>query len=203
MRKLLFLFTILSLYSCSNDDDGTRKSLPAITSEGKNTFGCKIDGEIFLPRNNGGFSAGYTTVLRAQYSYYEHEYYGLEPGFHLAISAFNSLTNKSIRIELAASNEPILTGETYPITLKNNGFISANYIFSTNTKDPNNPNIYYYNSFNHITTENYDGEITFNLVDEENQIISGVFYFTCVNPETNEIVEILDGRFDIEYDNRF
>jgi hypothetical protein len=203
MRKLLILFMILSLYSCSNDDDGTGSSLPAITSEGKNTFGCKINGETFLPRNNGGFSAGYTTVLRAQYRYYEYEYYGLEPGYHLAISAYNSLTNKSIRIELPASNEPIMTGSTYPITLKNNGNISAEYSFSTNTQDSNNSNIYYYNSFNHVTTENYNGEITFNLVDEENQIISGVFYFSCINPETNEIVEVLDGRFDIEYDNWF
>ncbi|WCO03528.1 hypothetical protein [Psychroserpens ponticola] len=203
MRKLLIFFIIFSLYSCSNDDDGTESSLPAITTEGKNTFGCKIDGETFLPRNNGGFSAGYTTVLRAQYRYYEYEYYGLEPGYHLAIRASNSLTDKNVSIELAASDEPIVTGQTYPIVLKTDGSISAEYGFSTNTQDPNNPNIYYYNSFNHITTDEFNGEITFNLVDEENQIISGVFYFTCINPETDEIVEVLDGRFDIEYDNWF
>ncbi|MCL5130544.1 hypothetical protein [Algibacter sp. L4_22] len=203
MRKLLIFFMILSLYSCSNDDDGTESSLPAITTEGKNTFGCKIDGEMFLPKNNGGFSAGYTTVLRAQYRYYEYEYYGLEPGYHLAIRASNFLTDKNVSIELSASDEPIVTGQTYPIVLKTDGSISAEYGFSTNTQDPNNSNIYYYNSFNHITTEEFNGEITFNLVDEENQIISGVFYFTCINPETDEIVEVLDGRFDLEYDNWF
>ncbi len=194
---------VLSLYSCTNDDDGTGSPLPAITSEGKNTFGCKIDGETFLPKNNGGFSPGYTSVLRAKYRYFQYEYYGLEPGYHLAISAYNSLTNKSVRIELAASDEPIVTGETYPLVLKNNGSISAEYSFSTSTQDPDHPNIYYYNSFDHITTAEYNGEITFNLVDEENQIISGVFYFSCFNPETNRTVEVLNGRFDIQYENWF
>lgn len=203
MKELLVFFIILSLYSCSNDDDGTGSPLPAITSEGKNTFGCKIDGETFLPKSKGGFSAGYRTILRAQYRYYEYEYYGLEPGYHLAIRASNSLTNKNVSIELAASTEPIITGQTYPITLKTNGSISAEYNYSTNTQDPSISNIYYYNSFNHITTEEFKGEITFNLFDEENQIISGVFYFSCINPETDEIVEVFDGRFDIEYDNSF
>lgn len=203
MKKILFLFVILSVYSCTNDDDGTGRSLPAITSDGSNTFGCEINGEVFLPRNRGGFSAGYTTVLSARYRYYQNEYYGLEPGYHLAINAFNSLTSKSVSIRLAASNEPIQTGETYPITLENDGSIFARYHFSTRTQDTNYPNVFYYNSFNHITTENYGGEITFNLVDEEKQIISGVFHFNCINPETNELVEILDGRFDIEYDNWF
>ena len=203
MRKLVLLFMILSLYSCSNDDDGTESSLPAITSKGKNTFGCKINGETFIPKNNGGFSVGYTTVLSARYRYYEHEYYGSKPGYHLAIRASNSLTSKNISIELAASDKPIITGQKYPIVLKTDGSISAEFSFSTNTQDPNNSNIYYYNSFNHITTQEFNGEITFNLVDEENQIISGVFYFSCINPKTAEIVEVLDGRFDIKYDNWF
>jgi hypothetical protein len=199
MKKLFFLFMIVGLHSCANVDDGTGDSLPAITSEGKNTFGCLINGETFLPKNNGGFSAGYSTVLRAQYSYFEQEYYGMEPGYHLAISASNSLTKKSIRIELTAADEPISTGQTYPIVLKNNGVLSANYRYSTDTQDPTDPYIYYYTALNHITTEEFNGEITFNLVDEENQIISGVFYFSCINPNTGNIVEVNAGRFDINY----
>lgn len=203
MKKTILLLVLLTLYSCSKPDDGTRSSLPAITSEGKNTFGCKINGETFLPRNNGGFSAGYRTVLSAKYAHYEYDYYGLGPGYHLAIRAYNSQTDKSISIELANSGEPIISGATYPIVLKTDGLIAATYSFSTSTQDTENANIYYYNSFDHITTEEFNGEITFNLVDEERQIISGVFYFTCINPETNETAEVLDGRFDIEYDNSF
>ena len=36
--------------SCENTDDGTSSVLPDITTEGKNTFGCKIDGQIFIPK---------------------------------------------------------------------------------------------------------------------------------------------------------
>ena len=50
MKKLIPLILITFLFSCTYDDDDTNNSLPAITSEGKNTFGCKINGETFLPK---------------------------------------------------------------------------------------------------------------------------------------------------------
>ena len=203
MKKFLILLVIVSFYSCANTDDGTKSSLPAITSEGKNTFGCKIDGQLFLPKDKGGFSAGYTEVLRAQYAHFDYDYYGYKPGYHLSIKAYNALTKKSISITLFSPNEPIISGKTYPIVLKADGAMSAQYDYSTTTKDPNNPNVYYYNSFDYITTDEYNGEITFNLVDESKKIISGVFYFNCINPETNETSEIFDGRFDINYEAGF
>ena len=47
--KNIFTFLIITFcfISCENTDDGTSSSLPEFTTEGKNTFGCKIDGQIF------------------------------------------------------------------------------------------------------------------------------------------------------------
>lgn len=113
MRKIFILAVFLSLCSCSKDDDGTSSSLPGITSEGLNTFGCKIDGITFLPRSSGNiFSGGTRTNLSAKYRYYENQYYSLGPGYHLAIRAYNSQTNKSISIELTESDEPLISGMT-------------------------------------------------------------------------------------------
>lgn len=206
MKSGNFYFIILFLsisFSCTENDDGTDSPLPAITSEGKNTFGCKINGETFVPRDNGGFSAGYTTVLKAQYAYYEHAYYGLEPGYHLAIGAYNSLTNKDIRIELSASDAPLTTGVSYPLTMNNEGNISAEYSYSWETPHPDHPGVYIYHSTNYKTTQEQGGEIKFLKIDETNQIISGVFSFDCINPENNEVVQIKDGRFDIVYERSF
>jgi hypothetical protein len=51
MKKILVaLILSFCLASCENTDDGTTSSLPNLTTEGKNTFGCKIDGQIFIPK---------------------------------------------------------------------------------------------------------------------------------------------------------
>jgi hypothetical protein len=199
MKKSLLFLLIIFQFSCTTNDDGTNSSLPAITSEGKNTLGCKINGETFLPINKGGFSGGYRTVLSAKYAHYENEYYGLGPGYHLSIHAYNSLTNKSVSIRLIKSDSPLIPGETYPITLKSDGTVSAEYNFSTNTQSAENPNIYIHESYNHITTNEYNGEITFHHIDEENQIISGEFYFDCIDTNVNKMVKITEGRFDLIY----
>ena len=203
MKKLILLILITSLISCTKDDDGTDSSLPAISSEGKNTFGCKINGETFLPKSKGGFSLGPRNLLSAKYAYYEYGYSGLEPGYHLFIRANNQLTNKSVGIMLSGSDTPLMVGDTYPITLKSEGSLSAEYFFSTNTQSAENPNIYIHNSFQHFTTNEYKGEITFHHIDEENQIISGEFYFDCIDTENNETAEITEGRFDLIYEAYF
>jgi hypothetical protein len=48
-KFLIYIFscTLLSL-SCK------KEKLPKATQEGKNTFGCKIDGKVFLPTKSSG-----------------------------------------------------------------------------------------------------------------------------------------------------
>jgi hypothetical protein len=39
---------------CKKDNQGpSKEQLPAITQTGANTFGCYVNGEIFLPRGSG------------------------------------------------------------------------------------------------------------------------------------------------------
>ncbi|HSP82201.1 MAG TPA: hypothetical protein VLN72_00555 [Gillisia sp.] len=47
---LIFSFLLLSFCSCNKEDV---VPAPPITAE--NTFSCKIDGELFVPKQNGGF----------------------------------------------------------------------------------------------------------------------------------------------------
>jgi len=47
---LIFCFSLLCFYSCNKEDD---TPVPPITAE--NTFSCKIDGELFVPKDYGGF----------------------------------------------------------------------------------------------------------------------------------------------------
>jgi hypothetical protein len=62
MKKLiLFILLLLSLYEIKCNKDGTPiESLPPITTNGANTFGCKVDGKVWLPY--GGFNLKAITV---------------------------------------------------------------------------------------------------------------------------------------------
>jgi len=63
MKKLFFsILLILSLTSlkCSKDPVTIPDQLPPITTTGPNTFGCKVDGNVWLPY--GGFSLDAITV---------------------------------------------------------------------------------------------------------------------------------------------
>jgi hypothetical protein len=46
MKKLFILILLLSsfLTACSNDEEG----LPSITAHGANTFGCKVNGQVWV-----------------------------------------------------------------------------------------------------------------------------------------------------------
>ena len=46
---LLLLFFILTSLQCNKNKSRPAGILPGITHEGKNTFGCKIDGEVWIP----------------------------------------------------------------------------------------------------------------------------------------------------------
>lgn len=50
---LIFSFLLLGCYSCDKKDDAPA---PPITAE--NTFSCKIDGELFVPKEHSGFIPG-------------------------------------------------------------------------------------------------------------------------------------------------
>ncbi len=56
MKKLnvyLIIILITFLTGCDRDKDSSTKKdvLPPITQEGKNTFGCKVNGEVWVPQS--------------------------------------------------------------------------------------------------------------------------------------------------------
>src|SRR5687768_7246469 len=52
---------IIALFCCSlkcrKDKDKPPATLPPMTQEGKNTFGCKVNGEIWVPYTKCGFGS--------------------------------------------------------------------------------------------------------------------------------------------------
>jgi len=49
------------------------------------------------------------------------------------------------------------------------------------------------------TTNEFYGELEIIKLDTENEIISGTFWFDAEEVDNGEIIEIKEGRFDINY----
>ena len=57
--SIIFLFAMpLAFSTCSEDDD----ELPPITMEGKNTFGCIVNGKLWLPEGRLGQSSNHAEL---------------------------------------------------------------------------------------------------------------------------------------------
>jgi len=168
---LLLILGIIS--SCTKSDD--HDQLPPITQTGANTFGCVIDGKVFIPKDHlgytppgGGTPKGISVLRGASYfsitaSNYVYVYIYIYIPKHLP-----EATTYTFKI----SDGEIASGD-YPHCL---GII---------------------NSRNYLSYEN-SGTITFTKIDETQGIIAGTFTLKMKNKnDKNDIIEISEGRFDI------
>ncbi|KMQ67526.1 hypothetical protein ACM44_14780, partial [Chryseobacterium koreense CCUG 49689] len=60
MKNLILIFALATLSlacgrSSENQQDTYNPQLPPITQTGANTFGCKINGVVMVPRNSIGY----------------------------------------------------------------------------------------------------------------------------------------------------
>ncbi|MFA7445427.1 MAG: DUF6252 family protein [Flavobacteriaceae bacterium] len=175
-KILLFIALTLVLGCCSDDDNkpaSETDKLPPATQTGANTAGCLVNGKAFLPKGyfpNGNLSCNYTNGSN----------------FNIRIS---EKLGENITSVFVFINNQLVEGETYELVDYSQDI--AYGVFTINTPPPPNPNFY-------NTTSIVTGEFTITHHDFDNAILSGTFWFDAVNSE-GEIVEVREGRFDVEY----
>jgi hypothetical protein len=172
---LVFILSILS-FSCKKDIS----ALPAPTQTGANTFGCKVDGQMWGP---SGFGLTITApILEASYI----------DGRTIIINARNfSSSPTESEFEIHLMN--VVTTGVYPLN-------------TTTQKYPNQSGNYAYyvvrkftplNEW--ITNSQYTGQVSITRTDTVNRIVSGTFQFQALNLyNTPQPVYVTDGRFDIK-----
>jgi hypothetical protein len=166
-KILIYIFscTLLSL-SCKKD------KLPKATQEGKNTFGCKVDGEIYIAQIQGiSFSgAKPIVVLNSQ-----------NDGFTL--STIDSRTGESYSKRILIQLPYLQTAGSYSLTsFPSYGQFELNY-----SPGPN-----------YQTDDTHTGTVTITRCDLTNHIYSGTFSFTAIDKNTGKVVKVTDGRFDVK-----
>ena len=176
MKKttLILLFTIpLLALKCNNDPEPNDPidQLPPATQTGENTFGCLVDGEVWLPHGSllkQAISVDYNKTQKQLY---------LSPINDGGYIKLNYCCDLSVDTTFIVNKN-----DTVP-----DGLSVAYKRSSTNEK------------FNHFPKDTIT-EIYFNIskLDTIERIIAGEFYFTAKSDSGN-IAKITDGRFDLRY----
>ena len=190
MKKitLLGIVALLVFGNCSSKtyttDPLPKLTLPDFTTEGKNTIGCIIDGNIWVP---GGVVPGKNTLLSGGagmiplhftfYKYRKYETYVRLPTFY--VSSLMSYTNVYRTLNFSVINTSLPSIGRFPITeiYYSSEFGGGSYI------DKLNPPMVNFIKFDTIA-----------------RIISGRFE-GVIYQDTSKTkpMKITDGRFDIRY----
>ena len=177
----LFLITVL-LLSCNDNENVIQvipeDKLPPITQTGENTFGCLIDGNVFIPKDKTGYTPPGGGTPRGI------EIFGNNSVF--VIQARNYI-NATIYIYI-------------PENLPN----QIEYVFdespgvSYGLNSPDYAHIFcIINNKKYLSFEN-SGSILFTKVNQTSGLYAGVFSAKFKNiDDKNDILEISEGRFDI------
>ncbi|MEO5944728.1 MAG: DUF6252 family protein [Ferruginibacter sp.] len=184
LTLLILLFTIsLTTSKCKKNKTPANpdEQLPPETQSGSNTFGCLVDGKVFLPKRPFG---ALNPVLTC---YYEYIYYPSPVGYVFQVSASdNSSPSLPINLNILFDSSKIMVNK-YFLQNGNKGYARGNYRkFTNNVLD------------DYYTFSQSSGELNIKKFDEINQIISGTFWFNAVNA-LGDTVHVTDGRFDMQY----
>jgi len=183
MKKLLliFLVSILLASSCKKNKS-PEEQLPPETQTGAGTFGCLINGNVFLPKGDplGG------PISSASYQYLNTSY---SKGYFFSVSAKNTSTDFVKGISINTDSLTIQQGQT--IVLEKYGKKgAAGAQFSIIGND--------FIFHEYLTTTSEIGELKITKLDSINRIVSGTFWYDAIN-SSGEKVQVREGRFDMKY----
>jgi hypothetical protein len=162
---IYILFSILLSLSCK------KEKLPKATQEGKNTFGCKIDGKVFLPSKSAGlFGSPPITV------------YNIPSNGFTLLGKYYGDESDPFKQDLILYMEYLTSTGTYTLNATPN-----QGVYELRGGGPH-----------YQTDAIHTGTVTITRCDLINQIYSGSFSFTAVDNNTGKVVKVTDGRFDVK-----
>jgi hypothetical protein len=178
MKNLFITTLILGIFftSCKKEI----KDLPPATDNGSNTFGAKVNGNLWKPQGFGPFPAN--DILES--------------------------TVAGNDIQIWARNFASSPNETEFYLLIKNVTGPGTYQLNENIPAHPYPDVSYgYYVKRNITPQNewstsasYTGTVTITKFDRTNRIASGSFQFNAINMyNTPEPLTVTEGRFDVKY----
>jgi len=182
MRQLITLITVILILNFAGCKKELGDELPALTYEGKNTFGCKIDGVSWVPK--GIYGWGFTDYPTDGGYYAEYN----SPLVHVLIKTSDPGGYIDLYIKNYDSYNFLKPG-TYLLNKK-----TSSLPFGYGIK--HSYGTYWTNDKEYITDSFHTGWIELIKSDSVNSIVSGRFEFDAYNDVTGKTYKITDGRFD-------
>jgi hypothetical protein len=180
MKQLLLIiasFVLLSAGCKKHKSKYPIDQLPPETQTGANTFGCLIDGKVFIPKGNplGG------PIKKASYQF-------LNGGYYFGISGIDKSNPEDVTdVGIRGDSVQLIAG-TYLLSK----YSAKNYFGGVGFSKILQMRKDYY------TNEIQIGQIVIKHFDTVNQIVSGTFWFDAKN-SNGQIVQVRNGRFDLPY----
>jgi hypothetical protein len=178
MKHTYLLLLVFSVFTtivggkCHKESD--EPQLPPETTTGAMTFGCKVNGKVFVPRDGRGKPG-----LFCEYVYRGTAAGG---GWHLNIPAINWTSSPIEGVSITTDSLLMYEG--------------INYEFKT---EKGNAQTFYSKEIEYWKLNQENGEIHIIKHDQQNRILSGTFFFTGTNQSSGQKISVTDGRFDIRY----
>lgn len=172
-RILIALLPLMALISCKKDVT----ELPAATQTGANTFGAKVNGNLWAPQGFGSLPAN--DILEARMS-----------GHDIVINARNFASSPNeTEFQLTIFN--VTAPGVYPL--------------NTNVTHPNGTSSYGYYVKRNITPQDewvtsatQTGSVTISKIDDVNRVVSGTFQFNAGSLYNTGVLTVTEGRFDVK-----
>ena len=179
LKNLTAIFLALLLFTFSQCKKKTEEpQLPPETTTGAMTFGCKVNGKVFVPKDGNGRPGLYVQYVNLGT--------GSGGGWFLNIPALNYQDEPIAGISSTTDSLLLVQGETYEFS-RGRGKAKAFYSLDTER----GASLY-------IKGDADTGSLHITFHDVSSRIISGVFYFDGTN-ENGAIIKITEGRFDLRY----
>ncbi len=175
MKNLLLIcLCVAALVSCKKSVD----ELPDLTQSGANTFGAKVDGNLWAPQGFGPIPAN--DILEARMS-----------GNDIVINARNFASSPN-ETEFQLTIYNVTAPGTYPL--------------NTNVSHPNGAASYGYYVKRNMTPQNewltsatHTGWVNITRIDTVNMIVAGTFQFNAMNIyNAPQLLQVTEGRFDVK-----
>ncbi len=163
---------VLALSSCQSCKKQVEPDLPPETQTGAGTFGCKVNGKVWLPKGKPNIFASSLQVI------YDEGYFG-----NLDIRAYNKDYDEYLSINaFNVYSEMIFNINTPPADS-----LMQQIRFSSNDCSYNYGEAFYRN-----------GKLRVTKLDKQKRIITGTFECT-MKRDGCDTLKITEGRFDLKY----
>lgn len=138
------------------------------------TFGCKIDGRVFVPRDGRGQPGLYVRYVNLGS--------GRGGGYFLNIPATDWRPNPTEGVNIETDSLLLEEGKTYPFKTTKG---SAQAFYSSGAE--------------YRKRDQDAGELTITRFDRTQGILAGRFHFVGTNKSTGQQVHVTEGRFDVRF----